>query len=80
MGKYWSIVANGSLFLGLNDRGELHLVQANPSKYEPIDRRALCEDSTWAHLAVCDDEIFVRELNAMVAYRWSRPDGTRPAK
>jgi hypothetical protein len=29
--------------------------------------------NTWAHLAVCGDELFVRELNALAVYRWQMP-------
>jgi hypothetical protein len=25
---------------------------------------------TWAHLAVCGDELFIRELDAITAWRW----------
>ena len=35
-----------------------------------LDERKVSSDSTWAHLAVCDREIFIRELGAMTAYRW----------
>jgi outer membrane protein assembly factor BamB len=68
-GKYWSMVANGDLILALDQRGELLLIRANPEKFDLLDRRKIADD-TWAHLAVCGDEIFVRELNAMMAMRW----------
>jgi outer membrane protein assembly factor BamB len=69
-GKYWSLVANGDKILALDERGELILIRANPEKFEQLDRRQISSDPTWAHLAVCGDEIFIRELNAMSAYRW----------
>lgn len=69
-GKYWSLVANGDRILALDERGELLLIHANPEKFEQLDSRKISEDPTWAHLAVCGDEVFVRELNAMTAYRW----------
>jgi outer membrane protein assembly factor BamB len=69
-GKYWSLVANGGQILALDERGELLLINANPEKFDLVDRREISEDPTWAHLAVCGDEIFVRELNAITAYRW----------
>ncbi len=70
MGKYWSMVANGNRILALTNDGELVLIEANPDEYEEIDRRKVSEESTWAHLAVCDDHVFVRELKAMAVYRW----------
>jgi outer membrane protein assembly factor BamB len=69
-GKYWSMVANGDRILALDQRGELLLIRANPEEFELLDSRKVADDS-WAHLAVSDGEVFVRELNAMAAYQWN---------
>ncbi|MFN0052315.1 MAG: PQQ-binding-like beta-propeller repeat protein [Planctomycetales bacterium] len=69
-GKYWSLVANGDRILALDERGELRLIQSSPQKFDQLDLRKISTDPTWAHLAVCGDEVFVRELNAMAVYRW----------
>lgn len=69
-GKYWSMVAQGDRILALDERGELLLIRANPEKYDPIETRRISEDPTWAHLAVCGGQVFVRELNAMAVYDW----------
>ena len=69
-GKYWSLVTQGDKILALDERGELLLIRANPEAFEVLDRRKISEDSTWAHLAVAGREVFVRELGALVAYRW----------
>jgi outer membrane protein assembly factor BamB len=69
-GKYMSLVASNDRILALDQRGELLLLQANREKLTIFDRRQLTEAETWAHLAVAGDEIFVRELNGLVAYRW----------
>lgn len=70
-GEYWSMVASGNRILALDERGELLLIAANHEKFELIDRRQISEDPTWAHLAVCGDELFVRELGAISAFRWT---------
>jgi outer membrane protein assembly factor BamB len=70
-GKYWSLVANNDHILALDQRGSLHLIKANPAKYEEIDQRKISDKETWAHLAVSGSEIFIRELNALTAWRWS---------
>ncbi|MFM8250140.1 MAG: PQQ-binding-like beta-propeller repeat protein [Planctomycetota bacterium] len=75
-GKYWSLVANGDKILALDERGELLLIKANPEKFEKLDSRKLGSDDTWAHLAVCGNEIFIRELNAMTAYSWKAASTT----
>ena len=70
-GKYWSLVANGDKILGLDQRGTLHLLRANPEKFEQLDQRKVSEAEAWAHLAVAGEQIFIRELNALSAFRWS---------
>lgn len=71
-GKYWSLVANGDNILALDERGDLLLIRATPEKFDLLDTRHISDDSTWAHLAVCDNEVFVRELNAMTVFRWTK--------
>jgi outer membrane protein assembly factor BamB len=69
-GKYWSLIANDDKILALDERGELLLIRANPEEFDLLDRRQISEDPTWAHLAISGNELFVRELNALTAYRW----------
>jgi len=68
-GKYWSMIANGSKILALDERGELLLINAMPDRFDLLDSRKVAENS-WAHVAVVGDEVFVRELKAIAAYRW----------
>jgi outer membrane protein assembly factor BamB len=69
-GDYWSIVANGNKLLVLDCSGDLLLINANPTEFSQLDKRRISETSTWAHLAVADDQIFVRALDALIVYRW----------
>ena len=68
-GKYWSMIANGDHILALDQRGELLLIAANPEQFEFVDQRKVADDA-WAHVATCDDEVFVRAFDALVAFRW----------
>lgn len=68
-GKYWSMIANGSKILALDERGDLLLINATPDKFDLLDSRKVAENS-WAHVAVVGNEVFVRELKAMTVYRW----------
>ena len=70
MGKYQSFAALGDRILALDSGGELILVRATPDKFDVIDRRRISDDDTWAHVAVCGGQVFVRELNALAAYSW----------
>ncbi len=69
-GKYWSMVLSGDRILALDQRGELLLIEADPNRFVLLDRRKIAENDTWAHLAVCGKELFVRELKALAAFRW----------
>lgn len=69
-GKYWSLVGNREKVLGLDQRGVLYLLRANPEKFELLDQRKVSDSETWAHLAVAGEELFVRELNGISAWRW----------
>jgi outer membrane protein assembly factor BamB len=70
-GKYMSLVARGDRILALDQRGQLFLFRANKAKCDLLDERRLTASETWAHLAVADDDLFVRELDALAAYRWT---------
>ena len=69
-GKYWSLVANGDRILALDQRGILYLLRATPEKFDVLDSRKLADAEMWAHLTVTGQELYVREQNALVAYRW----------
>ena len=70
-GKYWSLVANGKRMLALDQKGDLLLLAANPERLEVVDRRKVSEDEAWAHLAVTEDGLYIRELRALVAWNWT---------
>lgn len=71
-GEYWSLVARGDKILALDSVGKLYLIKASPEKFDIIDQRQVSKAETWAHLAVVGDEIFIRDLFALTAYRWTK--------
>ncbi|MCX6913692.1 MAG: PQQ-binding-like beta-propeller repeat protein [Verrucomicrobia bacterium] len=72
-GKYWSLVANGDRILALDQRGWLYLFNANPDKFDLVDKRKIADAETWAHLGVAGDQLFIRELKALAVWRWGAP-------
>ncbi len=70
-GDYWSLVANGDKILALDNRGMLFLLKASTKDFALIDKRKVADSETWAHLAVCGDEIFIRDSTGLTAWRWS---------
>lgn len=69
-GQYWSLVAQKDRILALDQRGELLLIRASTEKFDLLDSRKISDQETWGHLAVCGDQVFIRELNGISAYRW----------
>ncbi len=69
LGKYWSMVANGTRILALDQSGELLLIDASPDEFRLLGRRQVADDS-WAHVATAGDQIFVRDLRAIKAFVW----------
>ena len=79
-GMYSSLVAQQDLILALDQKGELLLLQANPTEFKLLDQRQVSEQDTWAHLAVCGGEVFIRELNGLSVFAWqnSKADSQSP--
>jgi outer membrane protein assembly factor BamB len=72
-GKYCSLVAQKDKILALDQRGTLLLIQANPQRFVLLDERKVSDEDTWGHVAVCDDEVFIRDLNGISVFRWKSP-------
>ncbi|TWU02412.1 outer membrane protein assembly factor BamB family protein [Stieleria varia] len=70
-GSYWSMVAAGDKILALTNDGDLVLIQADEGKYNEIDRQKVANDS-WAHLAIQDEMVIVRDLASLKVFRWSK--------
>ena len=75
-GPYWSMVAQGNRLLALDADGELIYTRVDRSGYEVLDRRQISDRSTWAHLAVADDQLVIRDLHGLTLWRWA--DGPEP--
>jgi hypothetical protein len=69
-GKYWSLVAQGDRMLGLDEKGILYLLRANPQKLELLGEAKVADAESWAHLAVADRDLFVRDLEGISAFAW----------
>ena len=69
-GRYWSLVAQGDRILALDETGELRLIRATPEAFDLRGTAQVAERESWAHLAVEGDELLVRDLEGITAYRW----------
>ena len=71
LGEYWSMVRQGERILALDSEGVLRLVQASPVSFDVVAEREVAQQSTWGHVAVSGDMIYVRGLEGITALRWS---------
>lgn len=69
MGKYQSMATQGDRILILDQTGKLLLVKANREELEIVSEKQVAEDS-WAHLAVFEGGVIVRDLAALKVYAW----------
>jgi outer membrane protein assembly factor BamB len=70
-GKYCSMIWHKDRILGLTNEGQLLLIHARPDRFELLDTRTISTDETWGHLAMAGQQLYVREKNAIAAYRWA---------
>jgi len=69
-GRYWSMAAQGDRILALDETGDLRLIRATPEAYTLVGEAKVAVEESWAHLAIEGDEIFVRDLKGLTAFRW----------
>ena len=69
-GKYVSLVRQGGQILALNERGLLRLLAVADGQVRLVDSAPVSDGETWAHLAVQGNQLLIRELKGLVAYRW----------
>lgn len=70
-GDYWSTVINSDTILALDQKGDLLLIKASPDKFTLLDRRQISDQTTYAHLAVTGDELYIRSLKSIAKFRWN---------
>jgi hypothetical protein len=56
--------------LALDERGELLLIEAVPDEFRLLDRREVSDKECWAHVAVTNNEILVRDLGGVTLLDW----------
>ncbi len=69
-GEYWSLAAQGSRILALDERGILYLIQADPAAFKLLAEKKVSDSDTWAHVAVEGDMVVIRSLKQLKAFRW----------
>ncbi|MEZ6139285.1 MAG: PQQ-binding-like beta-propeller repeat protein [Zavarzinella sp.] len=69
-GEYCSLVVRNDKILALDMNGKLYLLNANPKEFEILDQTVVSKEETWAHLAVVDNQLYIRDLKKTKAFLW----------
>lgn len=69
-GRYWSMVAQGDRILALDETGDVRLIKATPEQFELLGEAKVAAEESWAHLAIEGQELSIRDLEGLSAYRW----------
>ncbi len=77
-GRYWSMVLRGDKILALDEDGTVHLLRAHVERFELLDSKEVRKSEALGHVAVAGNEVFIRELTAITAYRWNQAPGQVP--
>ncbi|NNJ27119.1 PQQ-binding-like beta-propeller repeat protein [Alienimonas chondri] len=67
-GGYWSMITDGEKILALDADGDLLLLAADATELKTLSERHVTDATSWAHVAVAPGRIYVRALDALIAY------------
>lgn len=69
-GKYWSMAVQDNRILALDERGELLFIEALPDELRVLDRKQISDNECWAHVAVSNNQVLVRDLGGVTLFNW----------
>jgi len=58
----------GDVVFSLEDDGELVVLRASESGFEPLRRYSVAEDETWTQLAISGDRVFVKDVSTLTLW------------
>ena len=64
------MIAAGDKIVSLASDGVLRLIEASPEAYKELDSLKVAEDTSWAHVAISNNYVYVRHLGGLKAYKF----------
>jgi len=62
--------------LMLEEAGDLVLIDPNPQEYKEVARSKVCGE-TWAHPALANGRLYVRDAKEVICLKLNEPESTR---
>jgi outer membrane protein assembly factor BamB len=69
-GENASLVATGSVVLALLDTGEIVAFDAAAGTFQPLHRSTVASSATWAHVALVEGGLLVKDVNTLSHLRY----------
>ena len=69
-GEHASMLGSRSWLLAATTEGTLVVARANPEKYEEVRRYQIAPSALWAHPAITDGSIIVKDADTVICWRW----------
>jgi len=63
-----AIARAGDVLFSLEDDGELVILRASQSGFEPVHRYTVAEDETWARPAISGNRVFVKDVSTLTLW------------
>jgi outer membrane protein assembly factor BamB len=63
-----AMVRAGDVVFSLEDDGELVILRASQSGFEPLRRYSVAEDETWTQPAISGDRVFVKDVSTLTLW------------
>jgi outer membrane protein assembly factor BamB len=70
LGENASLAVAGPVVLALLDGGELVAFEASAARFQPLHRSTVASSATWAHVALVDGGLLVKDVNAVTHLRY----------
>ncbi len=72
LGQYVSMILAGDRLLCLDEMAELTVLEANPKEYKEVATYKVSDSATWAHLAIAEGRLFVKDKTRLICYEWPK--------
>ncbi len=71
-----AIVRAGDLLFSLENDGELVIIRASATAFEPVQRYKVADTDTWTPPAISGNRVFIKDVATLALWTWDAPQST----